>query len=81
MDEFERKLEELDHTLSGFRLSFEYISDYVSIYGLKIWQEELTRIINFNVEQVLPFFFYEQVLPFFFYLRAQNLARGAHAYH
>jgi WASH complex subunit strumpellin len=51
VDEFERKLEELDHTLSGFRLSFEYISDYVSIYGLKIWQEELTRIINFNVEQ------------------------------
>jgi len=50
-DEFEKKLEELDQTLSGFRLSFEYISDYVSIYGLKIWQEELTRIINFNVEQ------------------------------
>ncbi|MEQ2167270.1 hypothetical protein GOODEAATRI_002430, partial [Goodea atripinnis] len=25
--------------------------DYVSIYGLKIWQEEVSRIINYNVEQ------------------------------
>lgn len=33
------------------RRSFEYISDYVNIYGLKIWQEEFSRIINFSVEQ------------------------------
>ncbi len=32
------KVEELSRTLEGFRVSFEYISDYVSIYGLKIWQ-------------------------------------------
>lgn len=25
--------------------------DYVNINGLKIWQEEVTRIVNFNVEQ------------------------------
>lgn len=25
--------------------------DYVNINGLKIWQEEVTRIINYNVEQ------------------------------
>jgi WASH complex subunit strumpellin len=31
-------VEELSRTLEGFRVSFEYISDYVSIYGLKIWQ-------------------------------------------
>lgn len=51
VDDFEKKLLELHKTLEGFRVSFEYISDYVSIYGLKIWHEELSRIINFNVEQ------------------------------
>ena len=52
--------------MSGFRRSFEYIQDYVNIYGLNIWQEEVSkflvywpvamvtqvsRIINYNVEQ------------------------------
>ena len=50
-DGLEQKLLALHKTLEGFRVSFEYISDYVSIYGLKIWHEELSRIINFNVEQ------------------------------
>lgn len=31
-----------------FRLKFQ---DYININGLKIWQEEVTRIINYNVEQ------------------------------
>ena len=37
--------------MDGFRRSFEYIQDYIEIYGLKIWQEETSRIINFCVEQ------------------------------
>ena len=37
--------------MEGFRRSFEYIQDYVNIYGLKIWQEEVSRIVNYNVEQ------------------------------
>ena len=41
----------LAERMSGFRRSFEYIQDYVNIYGLKIWQEEVSRIINYNVEQ------------------------------
>lgn len=45
------KLRELGATMDGFHRSFEYIQDYVSIYGLKIWQEEVSRIINYNVEQ------------------------------
>ena len=45
------KLESLGAKMDGFRRSFEYIQDYVSIYGLKIWQEEMSRIINYNVEQ------------------------------
>uniref|UniRef100_A0A3B3T2B3 WASH complex subunit 5 n=1 Tax=Paramormyrops kingsleyae TaxID=1676925 RepID=A0A3B3T2B3_9TELE len=45
------KLKEMTATMDGFFRSFEYIQDYVSIYGLKIWQEEVSRIINYNVEQ------------------------------
>ncbi|XP_020792963.1 WASH complex subunit 5 [Boleophthalmus pectinirostris] len=45
------KLNEMAATMDGFYRSFEYIQDYVSIYGLKIWQEEVSRIINYNVEQ------------------------------
>ena len=45
------KLEALGAQIDGYRRSFEYIQDYVSIYGLKIWQEEMSRIINYNVEQ------------------------------
>lgn len=36
--------------MDGYRRSFEYIQDYIGIYGLKIWQEELSRIIGYNVE-------------------------------
>lgn len=45
------RLTALEARMSGFRRSFEYIQDYVNIYGLKIWQEEVSRIINYNVEQ------------------------------
>ena len=40
------KLPELAHKIDGFRRSFEYIQDYVNLYGLKIWQEEYTRLDN-----------------------------------
>ena len=50
-ENFEGRLIELKNRLDGFRRSFEYIQDYVNIYGLKIWQEEFSRIINFFVEQ------------------------------
>ncbi|XP_040287602.1 WASH complex subunit 5 [Bufo bufo] len=45
------KLKDMAATMDGFHRSFEYIQDYVSIYGLKIWQEEVSRIVNYNVEQ------------------------------
>ncbi len=45
------KLETLAKRIDGFRRSFEYISDYVNMCGLKIWQEEFSRLVNFNVEQ------------------------------
>jgi len=51
MSDLVPKLEQLAAVMDGFRRSFEYIQDYVNIYGLKIWQEEMSRIINYNVEQ------------------------------
>jgi WASH complex subunit strumpellin len=49
--ELQPRLKALASRMGGFRKSFEYIQDYVSIYGLKIWQEEVSRIINYCVEQ------------------------------
>ena len=59
--ELEPKLVALAERMSGFRRSFEYIQDYVNIYGLKIWQEEVSRIINYNVEQECNSFLRTQV--------------------
>jgi len=51
VDELTKRLQQLSTKLDGYRRSFEYIQDYVNIYGLKIWQEEFSRIVNYNVEQ------------------------------
>eukprot|EP00049_Salpingoeca_infusionum_P018780 m.358747 g.358747 ORF g.358747 m.358747 type:complete len:1177 (-) comp18266_c0_seq1:307-3837(-) len=54
----------LETRLAGIRRSFEYIQDYVAIYGLKIWQEEVSRIINYYVEQECNQFLRSKVLDF-----------------
>ncbi|XP_046411198.1 WASH complex subunit 5 isoform X1 [Neodiprion fabricii] len=46
-----KKLEELAVVIDGYRRSFQYIQDYININSLKIWQEEITFIINDAVEQ------------------------------
>ncbi len=51
LTDFETRLTALGTKLDGVRQSFEYIQDYINVYGLKIWQEEFSRIINYNVEQ------------------------------
>lgn len=56
------KLKEMAAAMDGFHRSFEYIQDYVNIYGLKIWQEEVSRIINYNVEQECNNFLRTKVL-------------------
>jgi hypothetical protein len=38
----------------NLQLTLQFVNtsiDYINIYGLKIWQEEFSRIINYNVEQ------------------------------
>uniref|UniRef100_A0A1B0GJP1 WASH complex subunit 5 n=2 Tax=Lutzomyia longipalpis TaxID=7200 RepID=A0A1B0GJP1_LUTLO len=49
--ELEVKLSELTKIIDGYRRSFEYVQDYLNIQGLKFWQEEMSRIINYNVEK------------------------------
>lgn len=49
--EFERVMSQLSQQMEGFRRAIEYIQDYVDLAGLKMWQEEVSRIINYNIEQ------------------------------
>ena len=51
VDEFEARLAALAARLEGYRRSFEYIQDYVNIYGLRVWKEETFRVVAYNVEQ------------------------------
>lgn len=50
MEDFKIRLNQLSSILDGIKRSFQYIQDYINIYGLKIWQEEFSRIINYNIE-------------------------------
>ena len=50
-ESFGRCLLSLARRMDGFRRSIEYVQDYVDMAGLKMWQEELARIINYNIEQ------------------------------
>jgi WASH complex subunit strumpellin len=49
--DMEQRLHTVGRKLSSLKQSLEYIQDYLNIYGLKVWQEEVCRIINYNVEQ------------------------------
>ncbi|KJE94402.1 strumpellin, variant [Capsaspora owczarzaki ATCC 30864] len=63
-NELDGRLDQLALRMDGFRRSFEYIQDYVNIYGLRIWQEEVSRIINYNVEQECNSFLKTKVYDF-----------------
>ena len=58
-----QKLESLQKTMNGLKTSFQYIQDYVNIPGLRIWQEELSRIFNFYVEQESNAYSKQKILP------------------
>ncbi len=45
------KLDQLQRQMDAFKRSFAYIGDYISLSGYKLWQEELTRVIGYGVEQ------------------------------
>eukprot|EP01133_Synstelium_polycarpum_P011225 gene11225-13087_t len=60
-DALQPRLVELSNILDGFRRSFQYIQDYVNIQGLRIWQEEFSRIVNYYVEQECNLFLKKKV--------------------
>ena len=45
------RLSAIGRAMEGFRSSFEYIQDYINIPGLRLWQEEISRIVNHAVEK------------------------------
>jgi len=50
LEDFIRRIDELGAKLTSFKQAFEYIQDFIGLYGLKIWQEEMTRVIGFNID-------------------------------
>lgn len=50
-EEVNQNMSKLAVTLEGLKRSIEYLQDYIGIAGLKIYQEEIARIINYNTEQ------------------------------
>ncbi|KAL2650279.1 hypothetical protein R1flu_018407 [Riccia fluitans] len=60
-EELEEKLEELISRLLSQRRSMEYFQDYVHVHGLQLWQQEFTRVIDFNVEQECNIFLKRKV--------------------
>jgi WASH complex subunit strumpellin len=71
--ELMQRLEKLGEQIDGFRRSFEYIQDYVNIYGLKIWQEEFSRIVYFHVEQECNSFLKKKVFEWESIYQSKNI--------
>ncbi len=68
-----QKLEKLGEQIDGFRRSFEYIQDYVNLYGLKIWQEEFSRIVFFHVEQECNTFLKKKIFDYESIYQSKNI--------
>lgn len=51
VQEITLKYSQLAITLDGIKRSIEYLQDFIDMAGLKLYQEEMMRVINYNVEQ------------------------------
>lgn len=49
--EIYKQISKLAATLDGLKRSIEYLQDYIDIAGLKIYQQEMARVINYHTEQ------------------------------
>lgn len=49
--EINNAVQKLAATLDGLKRSIEYLQDYIDIAGLKMYQQEMARVINYNTEQ------------------------------
>ncbi|KAL4707740.1 hypothetical protein ACJJTC_014921 [Scirpophaga incertulas] len=43
------RLQKLAESMDGYKRSLEYIQDYIHIHGLRIWQKQVSAIINESV--------------------------------
>ncbi|XP_026499118.1 WASH complex subunit 5 [Vanessa tameamea] len=43
------RLQKLAESMDGYKRSLEYIQDYINIHGLRIWQKQVSAIINQSV--------------------------------
>lgn len=50
-EEINQNMQKVATTLDALKRSIEYLQDYIGIAGLKMYQEEFARIINYNTEQ------------------------------
>lgn len=57
-----KSLESLSKRLNGFRNALTCIEDFVAIHGSKIWHNELSRIVSYNVEQEVNKYLLKKVL-------------------
>jgi WASH complex subunit strumpellin len=57
-----RSLASLSKRLEGFQNALCCIEDFVAIHGSKIWHEEMSRIISYNVEQEVNKYLLKKVL-------------------
>ena len=48
---FIKNIQALANRVEGFRLAIEYIQDYIDLAGLRMWQSEICRIMQYNTEQ------------------------------
>jgi WASH complex subunit strumpellin len=49
--EISQRVSKLAASIDGLKRSIEYLQDYISIAGLKMYQEEFARVINYSTEQ------------------------------
>ncbi|XP_068618614.1 WASH complex subunit 5 isoform X2 [Battus philenor] len=45
------RLQKLAESMDGYKRSLEYIQDYINIHGLRIWQKQVSAIINDSVNK------------------------------
>lgn len=60
--EINSKLTGLCVSLDGLKRSIEYLQDYIGLAGLKIYQQEVGRVVNYNTEQEANRFVKRKVL-------------------
>lgn len=67
------KLDQLNQIIDGYKRSFEYFQDYLCLQGLKIFNEELYRVISFNVEQECNLFCKKKIFEFESMYQSKNI--------